>query len=65
MYREVAAARGLMLVDHEPNWATLQADSPAIFKSYIPDGVHPTATGCSKITFPLLRWKLSGGAPQS
>lgn len=63
MYRDVASARGLMLIDHQANWTTLQAESPAVFHSYVPDGVHPNATGCSKVLFPLLQWKLSGGAP--
>lgn len=63
MYREVAAARGLLLIDHQPDWARLQNEAPATFQSYVPDGVHPSATGCSKVTLPLLRWKLSGGRP--
>jgi lysophospholipase L1-like esterase len=61
MYRDVAAERGLLLIDHHANWAALQSDSPATFQSYIPDGVHPSETGCSKVIFPLLQWKLSGG----
>ena len=61
MYREVAMDRGLMLIDHQPNWAALQASEPLAYQSYVPDGVHPNATGCSKVTLPLLQWKLSGG----
>jgi len=61
MYREVAMDRGLMLIDHQPNWASLQASEPLAYQSYVPDGVHPNATGCSKVTLPLLQWKLSGG----
>ena len=61
MYRDVAAERGLMLVDHHPNWARLQSESPATFQAYIPDGVHPVANGVLNITLPLLQWKLSGG----
>ncbi len=63
MYRDVAAARGLMLIDHHPNWVALQQSAPATFQSYITDGVHPNAEGIGKITFPLLQWKLSGGLP--
>jgi lysophospholipase L1-like esterase len=63
MYRDVAAAHGLMLIDHLPDWATLQSSSPSTFQSYLPDGVHPTASGCSKVILPLLKWKLSGGRP--
>jgi lysophospholipase L1-like esterase len=63
MYRAVAAARGLMLIDHHPNWVALQQTAPASFQSYITDGVHPNDEGIAKITFPLLQWKLSGGLP--
>lgn len=63
MYREVAAAGGIMIIDHQANWAALKDEAPATFRSYVPDGVHPNATGCSKIIFPLLQWKLSGGSP--
>ncbi len=63
MYRETAAARGLLLIDHQPNWAVLQTEATSTFQTYVPDGVHPTATGCSKAMLPLLQWKLSGGVP--
>ena len=63
MYRDVATARGLMLIDHHPNWVALQANDPTTFQSYIADGVHPNAEGIGEITFPLLQWKLSGGLP--
>lgn len=61
MYRSVAATRGLMLIDHQPAWAALQQGDLATFQSYVPDGVHPAATGWSKVVLPLLKWKLSGG----
>jgi lysophospholipase L1-like esterase len=61
MYRTVAAARGLMLIDHEPAWAALQQGDLATFQAYVPDGVHPVAAGLSKVVLPLLKWKLTGG----
>ncbi|WP_205760949.1 FAD-dependent oxidoreductase [Luteolibacter luteus] len=61
MYREVAAERGLLLIDHHPNWAALQQDDLASFQGYVPDGVHPAAQGIGKVVLPLLKWKLSGG----
>ena len=64
MYREVAAARGLMLVDHHRNWLALQQTDPATYQTLVPDGVHPTADAYAKIMIPLLKWKLSGGYPQ-
>lgn len=63
MYREVAAARGLMLIDHHPNWDALQRNDPSTFQGYVPDGVHPNSEGISKVMVPLLQWKLSGGRP--
>ncbi len=63
MYREVAAARGLMLIDHEANWAALQREDRAKFEAFIPDGVHPTAAGCAEVVFPFLQRQLAGGDP--
>ena len=63
MYREVAAERGLLLIDHHPNWAALQQGDLATFQGYVPDGVHPESQGISKVVLPLLKWKLSGGKP--
>lgn len=63
MYRSVAKARGLMVIDHEPAWSALQQGDLATFQAYVPDGVHPVAAGLGKIVLPLLRWKLSGGRP--
>ena len=63
MYRDVAAERGLPLIDHHPNWAALQQDDLATFQGYVPDGVHPVSSGIGKVVLPLLKWKLSGGRP--
>lgn len=63
MYREVAAERGLLLVDHHRNWLALQQTDPATFQSLVPDGVHPVADGYRSVVLPLLKWKLDGGNP--
>ena len=63
MYRDVAIERGLRLIDHHPNWAGLQSGEPATFQAFVADGVHPSSAGISRITMPLLKWKLSGGKP--
>jgi lysophospholipase L1-like esterase len=60
MYRDVAAERGLLLIDHYPNWVALQADDLRAFQTYVPDGVHPTAAGTQAITMPLLQRRLIG-----
>ena len=54
MYRSVAAARGLMLIDHYPNWKALKESDPALFNAYVPDSIHPTAIGCSKLVTPVI-----------
>ncbi len=61
MYRDVAAGRGLMLIDHHRNWQTLHQEDPAAFQAFVPDGVHPVAAGYTSVTLPLLKWKLGGG----
>jgi lysophospholipase L1-like esterase len=60
MYRDVAAERGLLLIDHYPNWVALQTNDLATFQTYIPDGVHPTAAGTQAMTMPLLQRQLIG-----
>lgn len=60
MYRDVAAAHGLMLVDHEPNWRALQTNDPGTFSAYVHDGVHPTSAGTAAITMPQLKRTLVG-----
>jgi sialate O-acetylesterase len=54
-YREVAAARGLLLIDHYPAWADLQRNGPATFQAYVPDGVHPTAAALAVMTTPRIQ----------
>ncbi len=61
MYRQVAAARNLSLVDHHPTWAALQANDQPAFEAAVPDGVHPTAAGLDAYMVPVLEWKISGG----
>jgi lysophospholipase L1-like esterase len=62
-YRSVAAARGLLLIDHFPNWQNLQQSNVSTFQTAIPDGVHPTTAAWDAYVMPLLKWKLSGGPP--
>jgi len=67
-YREVAAARGLLLIDHYPHWTKLfETDRPR-FESFVPDGVHPNADGYRAIVLPELRHALKpheGTGPMS
>ncbi len=63
MYRDVAAGRGLLLIDHHRNWLALHQADPAAYQNLVPDGVHPVAAGYTKVVLPLLKWKLTGGKP--
>ncbi len=60
MYRDVAAERGLLLIDHYPNWLALQTANQATFETDVPDGVHPIAAGTQLITMPVLQRRLIG-----
>lgn len=54
MYRTVAKAKGYRLIDHYPKWKALQAKDKALFQSYVPDSIHPTAAGCTAIVTPTI-----------
>ena len=52
MYRDVAKARKLLLIDHYPNWEKILNEDPELFKKYVPDGIHPGPEGCKIVIFP-------------
>ena len=54
LYREVAATLGLPLADMEPIWQKLATNDPDRFRSYLPDGVHPTETACKALIAPVV-----------
>lgn len=54
MYRSVAKEQGLLLIDHYPNWKNLQGKDGKLFLEYLPDTIHPTATGCAKVVTPVI-----------
>lgn len=51
-YRDVAAERNLLLIDHGPAWRKVLETDPALFDQYVPDGIHPAEIGCEKIITP-------------
>jgi lysophospholipase L1-like esterase len=55
VYRDVAAARGAILIDHYPNWLDLYTNDFATWQSYMEDAVHPNALGQAKVLFPELQ----------
>ncbi len=54
VYRDVAAQRRLMLIDHHANWQTLLDQDATTFAQYVPDGIHPNALGCEQVILPQL-----------
>jgi acyl-CoA thioesterase I len=60
MYREVAAAKKLQLVDQEPVWQKILASDKAQFDALVPDGIHPNAKGGQTVTTPTLLKALNG-----
>ncbi len=63
IYRDVAAARGAILIDHYPNWLDLYTNDLSTWQSYMADAVHPNATGQAQVLFPELQAVL--GPPAS
>ncbi len=53
-YREVAAARGLLLIDNYPAWVNLQHTDTGTFQAYVPDGIHPSAEALAVMTTPRI-----------
>jgi acyl-CoA thioesterase I len=54
MYRDVAAARNLSLVDHARVWARIQEVDHGRFMRFVPDGLHPGPEGCAEVITPAI-----------
>ncbi len=54
VYRDVAAERGLMLMDHHANWSRVLAEDPPLFERFVPDGLHPAALGYTIVVTPAI-----------
>lgn len=54
MVRKEAKKHQFLLIDHFPNWKSLQASDKKLFDEYVPDSIHPTAEGNSKIVTPVI-----------
>ncbi len=52
MYRDVAKKYKLTLIDHEKQWQRILKTDTALFKQYVPDGLHPGTTGCEQVITP-------------
>jgi lysophospholipase L1-like esterase len=63
MYREVAEARNLRLIDFSSSWQEVLDRGNAAWLELVPDGIHPNAAGSQRITTPYLLEHLGIGAP--
>lgn len=54
MYRQVARERGLLLIDHYPNWQAVLDKGEDFFRNYVPDGLHPNDKGAQEIIAPYI-----------
>ena len=61
--RDVAAAQGLLLIDHYPNWLNLYNSDPTTWDTYVPDGIHPNSTGHQNVMIPEMQAALEAAAP--
>ena len=59
-YREFAKARGFGLIDHALRWQAVLAFDTALYVSWLPDSIHPSAAGSGAITFPAVVAALAG-----
>jgi len=55
MWRAVAQARAVPLVDHAPAWAAVLARGADEFRRFVPDGLHPTPEANRLHLLPALR----------
>ncbi len=54
MYRDVANARKLLLIDHAANWERILKKESDLFARYVPDGIHPGPDGCAQVITPAI-----------
>ena len=54
MYRDVAAERGLLLIDLHVAWMGILESDRGLFDRYVPDGIHPGVEGCAKVIAPAV-----------
>lgn len=60
MYRDVAKARGLLLIDHYPHWKALLDKGRDAYLKAVPDGLHPGIEASKNIIAPYVVERLEG-----
>lgn len=58
--RAVASARGLTLIDAEKFWNSLRSRDEELFRTLVPDGVHPTPSALREHLVPFIeqQWRI-------
>lgn len=54
VYRDVAKARGLRLIDFSADWQAVLQQGEAQWRALVPDGIHPNADGARQVILPHL-----------
>lgn len=52
--REVAYTHHTVLVDQEPLWARVLDRGPDAYRRWVPDGIHPSVSGCRQVATPAI-----------
>ena len=64
IYQNTAAARGLTLIDHYPNWLNLHTNDLTTWDTYMRDEVHPSELGQDNVLTPQLQATLLAEVPE-
>lgn len=62
-YRDIAQARGLILIDHLPNWLDLYNTDPTTWHAYVTDGVHPHGAAANAMILQEIQDTLNAPEP--
>ena len=54
VYRDVAKAHGLRLIDFSANWQAVLKNGDSAWTALVPDGIHPNARGAEQVILPHL-----------
>jgi acyl-CoA thioesterase-1 len=63
-YRDAAKSNDLLLIDNYPKWENLLSTDLSLWRTYVPDGVHPTELGTTAIIMPTVKQALLSQVPE-
>ena len=61
VYRQVAAEKKLLLIDHYPHWKKILDQGKDEYLKYVPDGIHPGIESAKNIIAPYVLQRLQEG----